>query len=187
MLYGLKVYIQVLQGDIRGAEKSLQEAQEIAAQEKQVVPWYSHTYHLSRFFFDIANLEKNTDSGHKAGMQEFAGKARRSGKTALKIAAKCAIIQADSYRLMGIYYWLTGNQKKALNWWDKSIKTGERLNARPDLARTYMEVGKRLAEGKSNQGDLNGIGSKEYFKKARALFEELKLESDLHELEKIES
>lgn len=187
MLHGLKAYIQVLQGDSAGAEKSLQEAEEIYSQEKQVVPWYCHTYRLGRFFFDIYNLEKNIYSNNQAGIREFGNKAKQSGKTALKIAARCAIIQTDSFRLMGLYCWLTGNQKKALSWWDKSIKTGERLNARPDLARTYVEIGKRLSEEKSKETDLNGIGPQEYFKKARAIFEEMKLESDLHELDKIEN
>ena len=46
----------------------------------------------------------------------------------------------------GQYYWLVGKQRKALKWFDKSIKEGERLGARPDLSGLYMEVGKRLLE-----------------------------------------
>jgi tetratricopeptide (TPR) repeat protein len=183
---GLKAYIQILQGDIAGAEKSLQEAKEISAQEKQVVPWFSHNYHLSRFLFDMFNLEKSIDSDNKAGIREFRGKAIQSGKTALKIAAKCAIIQTDTFRLMGLYHWLTGDQKKALSWWDKSIKTGVTLNARPDLGRTYLEIGKRILSEKSTSHDLKGIRAEEFLKKARTLFEEMGLDRDLHDLEKIE-
>ena len=48
-------------------------------------------------------------------------------------------------------------QGKALKWWDRTIKEGERLGARPDLSRTYFEVGKRLLEPHSKYKELNGI------------------------------
>ena len=86
---------------------------------------------------------------------------------------------------MGVYYWLIGKQKKALKWWDKSIRIGEHLGARPELARTYMEVGKRLLEPKSKHGALNGLSAEDYLGKARALFEEMELAWDLQELEKV--
>lgn len=171
---GLKAHIQVLQVDTEGAEKSLQEAEEIVSQEKQIVPWYINSYHLGRFLFDLYKLEKSVDSNNKPDLQELIKKAFQSGKAALKTAAKCAIIRTETFRLMGRYYWLMADRKKALSWWDKSIKTGEHQGARPDLARTYMEVGKRLAGEK-----LNGIGAEEYLKKARILFEKLELDSDL--------
>jgi hypothetical protein len=50
---------------------------------------------------------------------------------------------------MGIYYWLPGKEKKDLKWWTKSIKEGERLDARLELSRTYMEIGKHLLEPRS--------------------------------------
>jgi len=88
---------------------------------------------------------------------------------------------------MGDYYWLVGKQRKALKWWDKSIKEGERLGARPDLSRTYMEVGKRLLEPKSKYRELNGISAKEYLEKAETLFEDMDLEWDLEQLERVRS
>jgi len=89
------------------------------------------------------------------------------------------------YRLMGEYHWLIGKQKKALKWWDKSIKTGEAMGARPDLSRTYFEVGKRLLEPGSKYKTLNGITAEEYLDKAKSMFEEMDLKWDLDELDKV--
>ena len=88
-------------------------------------------------------------------------------------------------RLMGEYYWLIGKQKKALKWWEKAIKKGEELGARPDLSRTYFIIGKSLLEPDSKFKKLYGITAEEYLEKARTLFEEMDLQWDLDELDKI--
>ncbi len=86
---------------------------------------------------------------------------------------------------MGEYYWLIGNQTKALTWWKKSIRIGEKLGARPDLSRTYFEGGKRLLEPSSNHKELNGMKAEEYLEKASAMFEEMDLQWDLDQLDRI--
>ena len=48
-----------------------------------------------------------------------------------------------------------------------------------------MEIGKRFSEEKSTYKELNGISAKEYLEKARNVFEEMDLKSDLDELDKI--
>jgi len=86
---------------------------------------------------------------------------------------------------MGVYYWLTKKQKKALKWWDQSIKEGERLGARLALSRTYFEVGKRLLAARSKSSALNGIKAEAYLEKAGVLFEEMDLQWDLAELKRV--
>ena len=88
---------------------------------------------------------------------------------------------------MGLYYWLIGNQGKALKWWEKTTQEGERLGAKPDLSRTYLEVGKRLLEPQSKYKKLNGIEAKGYLEKARILFEEMSLERDLDDLDRLKA
>ena len=85
----------------------------------------------------------------------------------------------------GQYYWLTGREQKALTNWEQSIKEGERLGARPDLARTFFEVGKRLLEPHSKYKELNGIKAREYLDKAEKLFREMDLQWDLEQLERV--
>ena len=88
---------------------------------------------------------------------------------------------------MGLYYWIIGKQNKAVKWWKKAIEEGERLGARPDLARTYMEIGKYFLEEKSKYNELNGITAEQYLEKARKMFIEMDLQRDLDELDRIVS
>ena len=48
-----------------------------------------------------------------------------------------------------------------------------------------MEIGKRFLEEKSKYKELNGISAEEYLGKARTMFEEMDLQWDLDELDKI--
>ena len=75
----------------------------------------------------------------------------------------------------------------SLKWWERSIKEGERLGARPDLSRTYFEVGKRLLEPQSKYKELNGIEARGYLEKARVLFQEMGLERDLEDLDRLKA
>ena len=86
---------------------------------------------------------------------------------------------------MGEYYWLLGKQNKALKWWGKAVKKGEELGALPDLSRTCFEIGKALLDPKCNRNDWNGISANEYLAKARSMFQEMDLQYDLDELDKI--
>jgi hypothetical protein len=86
---------------------------------------------------------------------------------------------------MGLYYWLIGKQKKAIGSWENGIKEAERLGARVECARIYMEIGRRCREMKTKNLKINGIGPDEYLKRARILFEEMGLQQDLDQLDKI--
>jgi len=48
-----------------------------------------------------------------------------------------------------------------------------------------MEIGKRFLVEKSKYKKLNKISAKEYLKKARTMFQEMDLQWDLDELDKI--
>jgi len=48
-----------------------------------------------------------------------------------------------------------------------------------------LEIGKRLFDPKSRSKELNGITAQEYLKKARIMFEEMELQWDLDELERV--
>ena len=93
--------------------------------------------------------------------------------------------RVDSYRLRGVYYWLINKQKNALKWWQRAIQEGEHLGARIELSRSYLEIGKRLLEPGSKYKQLSGIKAEEYLEKARALFEEMDLQRDLDELDRV--
>ena len=85
---------------------------------------------------------------------------------------------------MAKYLWLNGKYGKALNWYDKAIKEGERLGANLELSRIYFEVGKKLSNAKLNQDQLNGVSAIGYIKKAKSMFEAMNLQWDLDQLER---
>ena len=95
------------------------------------------------------------------------------------------MVRPETFLLVGRYYWLLSKQNKSFKWWKRALQEAERLGARPDLARTYMEIGKRLLEEKSKYKELNGISAEEYLEKARTMFQEMDLQWDLDELDKI--
>jgi hypothetical protein len=86
---------------------------------------------------------------------------------------------------MGAYYWTIDKHKKALGWWHRAVKEGERLGGRPQLARLYFEVGRCLLEENGRYMKLDGFKGEEYLEKARVLFEEMKMESCLEELDRV--
>jgi hypothetical protein len=125
----------------------------------------------------------------KAGNQSEIKKNRKSafstGSKAVKNSKKAHVYRTEALRLMGTYYWLIGEQRKAIKLWGKSIQEGEGLGARVEVSRTYFEVGKRLLEEKSKYKELTGIKAEEYLAKAKTMFEEMDLQWDLDQLERI--
>ena len=109
----------------------------------------------------------------------------KSGKKSLKNSKKLIGNLTNTLNLLGRYHWLIDNQNEAVKIWNKATATGERLGMRPDLARTYMEIGKRFLEKRSNYKELNGVSAEEYMKKARTMFQDMDLQWDLDELDKI--
>ena len=131
-------------------------------------------------------LGESIRKGDKAGPFNYRNKAIQSGKMLLKVSQKVAQHRTEAYKLKGLYYWITNKQRSALNWWQKAIEAGESLGARLELSRTYHEIGKRLLEPKSKYKALNGITAIAYLEKAKVLFEEMDLQWDLDELNKIQ-
>ena len=147
---------------------------------------FAAPYLQARFLLDIKLLEESILSNDKSTISKYRRNAGKSGKNVVKNTQKYAPFRSAVLRLTGLYYWLINKQNKAIKWWKKAIEEAERLDARPDLARTYMEIGKRFLEKKSKYKELNGISVKEYLEKARTMFQEMDLQWDLDELERIE-
>ncbi len=185
-VFGIKPYIQVLLGDFQGARESIVLANQDAENEKVNLPLYLSGLLMSNFLLHLTELEEFVRFDDTRRMTTSRKLAYFHGRAAVKHAMKYAADRTEAFKLLGVYYWLINKQKKALKWWDKSIRTGEHLGARPELARTYMEVGKRLLEKKSKYRELNGISAEAYLEKARTLFQEMDLQWDLEELEKVE-
>jgi len=69
--------------------------------------------------------------------------------------------------------------------WRKSIALGQSLGARPELGRTYLEVGRRLFEGGGGReaGDL--ISAEACLAKAESLLASCGMDWDLARLDEV--
>ena len=186
IFFSWKAEAQILLNDIEGAQKSLFQAKRIIDQHKFLAPIFMISYCIAQFMMDIYSLKETIISNKdRKNLSKLKKMAHQSGKRALNNSKKFALNCVKTLRLMGEYYWLIGKQKKAIKWWDRAIKKGEALGARPDLSRTYFEVGKRLMEPASKYKELNGITAEEYLNKAKTLFIEMDLQWDLDELDEV--
>jgi tetratricopeptide (TPR) repeat protein len=182
---GIKAEALSLLGEMEASDETLNRAGKIYKKQRNVFSANAPPYLVGRFVHDINQLQKEILSKTPSNIPNTRRNAYRSGKAALKNSRIYAPYRTKIYRLMGLYYWLIGRQGKALKWWDRTIQEGERLGARPDLSRTYMEVGKRLLEPQSRYKELNGISPQEYLNKAEILFREMDLKWDLEQLDRI--
>ena len=183
-----KAEAQQLSGDTEGARDSISQASEIyEKQTSAVIRLFVAPYMAARLFVYVEQLKHAIHSENSSDMANLRKRAYEAGKVAVRNSKKYAPYRTKIFRLMGLYYWLIDNQGKALKWWEKTIQEGERLGARPDLSRTYFEVGKRLLEPKSKYKELNGIDPKGYLEKAGILFQEMDFERDLEDLDRLKA
>ena len=184
MLLGSKIEAQLLAGNIEGAQESiLLTSKMIKRQTLLIMPLYLAPYLTARFFVAIEQLKISIRSGESSDLSSFKKYAFKVGKEAVRNSRKYAPFRTNILRLMGEFHWVTGKPEKAIKWWKKAITEGERLCARPDLSRTYYEVGKRLLEPQSKYKELNGTNGKQFLDKARIMFQDMSMQWDLAEMD----
>ena len=186
-LLGYKAIAQILVNDMDGAEVSLSEAREIKTRKGRVSPYFMNSVILGQFFFDLRRLEKSTTVKDLSNRSRFQKAAHHSGRIALKTSAKYPADRTEVYRLMGLYYWTIDRQKQAIKWWRRSVQEGEQIGARTELARTYMEIGKRLSQPKSAYKEIDGRNAERFLEMAESLFTDMGLKWDLNEMGRIMS
>jgi tetratricopeptide (TPR) repeat protein len=151
--------------------------------ELTVVPYMRSQYYRSRLFLDVTRLERATAAGDRRETRRQLRLARRSARLALRTAAPVAARQPEVFRLAGLLHWHSGRRRRALRWWRKSLERARALDARPDLGRTQLEIGRRLrAAGPAALADADAA-----LREARAIFESLGLDRDRALLEALEA
>jgi tetratricopeptide (TPR) repeat protein len=184
VLYSYKTWACILTGDIAEAEESLRIAD---GTRRQIDPMPNHLcqFYRSQLKYELYRLQESIEKGNRTESHEHRKKAVETYKVLLKASKKAAQHHAESYKLVGLYWWLVDEQGKALKWWRKAIEEGEMIGARLELSRVYFEVGKHLLEARSKYKTVNGMKADEYLEKARTLFEEMALKWDLNELDQV--
>jgi len=179
-----KIRLQILIGEIQEAEKTLKHLITHKS-EFDVTPYNFSTFYIAQFLLLLLEVEKITANSPRSRQKDVRRRARKFGHKAVRNTRAVAYDRTEAYRLMGVYFWIVDKQRKALKWWDKSLKEAQRLKTPIDLSRTYLEIGKRLLEKKSRYTGLNGIDGKQYLDKAEKLFQEHSLTWDLEQLKKL--
>jgi hypothetical protein len=173
--WGLHVgqaYIHIMEGAIRDAQHCLERADGISRQI-ETAPFQLSAHYKTQLELDLYRFRESLNGSDRAEVDALQSKTFQSVKLLQKVARKVAYHRTDSYRLTGSYYWAVNKQKRALRWWHLAAQEGERLGARPQLARLYFEVGKCLFELKDKRMKLDGLKGEEYLEKAKGLFEEM--------------
>jgi class 3 adenylate cyclase/tetratricopeptide (TPR) repeat protein len=183
-MYSHKAWIHISIGDMEKGEEALRYANDVR-REVNPVPFQLSHFYRSQLKYDLYRFQESIEKGSRAESHGHRVKTIKSCKMLLKVSKKAAQYRTESYRLTGSYYWLINKQKEALKWWRKAMEEGERLGARPELSRVYLEVGKCLLEPKSDYKILNGLRAEQYLEKAKVLFEEMGLQRDLNELDRV--
>jgi hypothetical protein len=178
---GTKAKIQLYAGDPE-ASTTLAQAEELYGQlygRLPLVPYYHmSTLAQSRLIFAVCAVEQSVTAGSGSRWSRLVRRARRSARQALRMSRSVARERVEVYRLVGRLCWLIGEQERAIQWWQRGILEGERMRARPELARTYLELGQRLiAAGQGDRivGDYRAAG---YVERAERWLADLGLEPD---------
>ncbi len=168
--------------DIQGASESLQKAKDIMP--SIVLPFHTVPFHLSEYLLIILQLQnvKLADNNNQVRMD--IERALKKAKLIEKASKKAFFERTESLKLIGVAYWEAGNQKKALQWFEKAIVLGVRVNSKVELSRVYFEIGKRLLDSHSKYKKLKGIDGESYLKKAKDSFKEINLLWDMEQLER---
>ena len=183
-LHLCQAWIHIRMGEVQKAQECLERAGSIKLQAERA-PFQLSPHLRTKLDFDLYRLRESIKGGNRAEVDLLKRKAFKSGRLLQKVAKKVAYHRTDSYRLMGTYYWMINEHKKALGRWHRAVQEGESLGARPQLARLYFEIGRCLLEEEGKHMTLNGLKGEVYLEKARALFEEMKIESCLEEIDRI--
>lgn len=182
---GIKALQEIMTNDYLNARESLYKVETILKKEKIKLPIQTYSYQTACFLLHLKLLEKYLNKNNRKLVKKHRKAALKAGRKAVKGTKLYAASRPENFRLMGSYYWLVGRKKKAFYWWNRSVEQSERLGARIELARTYMEIGKRLLEGKGKIRSFNSKNSEQCLALAEETFHKLGLSCDLEELEEI--
>lgn len=180
-MFTLKASIHLLMKETEEAGKWLDNADRIRS-EVQVVPMQLSSFYRSRFDYHLRCMGDSLSTGCREETYAYRRVALKSGKILIKTCAKAAAYRTESYRLMGVYKWLIHDKKGAFKWWNKAIVEGECLDARPQVARTYAEIGTRLCRGNGETSASDVTKAKGLLQKAQTLFRDLGLYHELEDL-----
>lgn len=134
--------IETLLGDLDLAASSFEQAQAIIARSGRMPPFYLSAYRTGRLRLAVAMLEAEGPNPPRSAVR----RARKEMRTALTISKQIARERTEDLRLAARLCWLSGAKSQAESLWSDALKTGQQMQAAPELARVYRDIGASLYE-----------------------------------------
>jgi hypothetical protein len=178
---GCQAQLHLLLDDPAAAESALDQADAIR-RDLQPVPWQLSAFRRSRAELGLYRLQEALAGGGEGESLKQKVQAYQYCRALVRQGRKVAQYRTDGYRLIGLFFWLTKRPRRALHWWRKAIREGERLRAPIQLARTYFEIGRCLIKSEIGRPALDSMTAREYLDNAGRLFDEFKLTWDQERL-----
>ncbi len=109
-------------------------------------------------------------------------------KLMLKNSKRYIHYYPEACHYAGIWYWQAGRIRKAEKWWMRGLEKAEKLGMKLEIARLNREIGRRMLDrhvrGKSRRL-FNGRSAEQFLQTARIVFQEIGLEKDVQETERL--
>lgn len=149
------------QGKLKQALEVLEGGEQVVAEQGLKGPPITRLHNVLAETY-LTALEKS--EGFEKN--EMLKKAKHACRKALKEAKIYRGGLPHAYRVQGSYEWSNNRFAVARKWWQRSLSTAEKLGARHELGKTYLEMGKRT-------GDLL------FLKRAETIFDKIGAKLDL--------
>jgi serine/threonine protein kinase/DNA-binding Lrp family transcriptional regulator len=180
-LDALRARVHAYMGHSGDAEELLRALAE-PSRQRRLPRSYRGDALLSQAQLDVLRLEaslREEGGDVRRRSAAAAGSCRRLRENSRRVASH----RVEAFKLSGLRHWLVGDHRRAARDWELSLRTGEQLGARTELARAYLEVGGRLGRPESPLRRVGTLSSGECLRRARRLLEDVGLEWDEAELE----
>jgi class 3 adenylate cyclase/tetratricopeptide (TPR) repeat protein len=155
-MLGLKANIDLHRGDDAALSQTLGECAALHKRLGRVPPYYITSYLVARLASHVREADAARREGRDAAVTASVRKARQVGRDAVRMARLHAADLPEVWRLLGTANWLDGREAAARRAWDQSRAAADRLDARPELARTYAEVARRIG-ARTGSAAWNGL------------------------------
>src|SRR5262249_20046601 len=160
------------------ASSTLANAEELYSRLTLVPYYHMSTLVQSRLILDVGAVEQAVTGGQRPTRSKLVRRARRSVRQALRMSRSVARERVEAYRLAGRLCWVIGERERAIQWWQRGILEGERMRARPELARTHLELGQRLTPAGRGDRHVRNPRAAAYVERAERWLADLGLEPD---------
>jgi len=172
MIYALKIKALVKAGKMTEAEECLVEVNELIRGEK-LVPYFLSFYLSARLQVTVHQLEEAIKAKDRKKQSRLHQEIKKTSRKSLRILPKVAFERVEVYRLLGIYYWLSKKEGKALKWWNKAIRESELLGAKVEQAQCLEDIARRLNEAGSHPKEFIGESIESLQKRSNQILREL--------------